>query len=42
MGGVEFVFVEGSMDVLFLGAVVLLFIALVGMVAGCDRLGARK
>jgi hypothetical protein len=30
------------MDVLFLGAIVLLFVALVGMVVGCDRLGARS
>ncbi len=30
------------MDVLFLGAIALLFVALVGMVAGCQTLGARK
>jgi hypothetical protein len=30
------------MDVLFLGAIALMFVALVGMVVGCERLGARK
>ena len=30
------------MDVLFLGAVALMFFALIGMVLGCDRLGVRK
>jgi hypothetical protein len=29
------------MDLLFLGAVALMFIAIVGMVIGCDKLGAR-
>jgi len=30
------------MDVVFLCAGAVLFIAIVGMVMGCDRLGARK
>ncbi len=30
------------MDVLFLGAAALMFLALIGMVLGCDRLGVRK
>jgi hypothetical protein len=30
------------MDVLFLGAIALMFVALVGMVVGCEKLGARK
>ena len=30
------------MDFLFLGAVALLFIAIVGMTIGCDKLGVRK
>jgi hypothetical protein len=30
------------MDVVFLCAGAMLFIAIVGMVMGCDRLGARK
>jgi hypothetical protein len=30
------------MDVLFLGAIALMFVAMVGMVAGCDRLGVRS
>ena len=29
------------MDILFLGAALLLFAAIVGMVAGCDKLGER-
>jgi hypothetical protein len=29
------------MDLLFLGAVALMFIAIVGMAIGCDKLGAR-
>jgi hypothetical protein len=29
------------MDFLFLGAVALMFIAIVGMTIGCDQLGAR-
>jgi len=33
---------EGSMDVLFLIAVALMFVAIVGMVVGCDQLGVRK
>ncbi len=30
------------MDVLFLIAVALMFVAIVGMVVGCDQLGVRK
>jgi hypothetical protein len=30
------------MDILFLGASALMFIAIVGMVIGCDELGVRK
>ncbi len=30
------------MDVLFIGAGVLMFLAIVGMVVGCDQLGVRK
>jgi hypothetical protein len=30
------------MDVLFLGAAALMFLAIVGLAAACDRLGARK
>jgi hypothetical protein len=30
------------MDVLFLGAIAVMFVALVGMVVGCEKLGARK
>jgi len=30
------------MDVLFLGAIALMFKALAGMVLGCDKLGTRK
>ena len=30
------------MDLLFLGAMALLFVAMVGMVIGCDLLGGRK
>jgi len=30
------------MDVLFLGAVAVMFIAIVGMTIGCDLLGARQ
>lgn len=30
------------MDVLFIGASVLMFLAIVGMVIGCDKLGVRK
>jgi hypothetical protein len=30
------------MDVLFLGAIALMFVAMVGMVAGCDKLGVRR
>ena len=30
------------MDVLFLGAIALMFVAIVGMVVGCDKFGARK
>jgi hypothetical protein len=30
------------MDVLFLGAVALMFVAIVGRVVGCDKLGVRK
>jgi len=30
------------MDVLFLGGVALMFIAVVGMAIGCDTLGARQ
>jgi hypothetical protein len=33
---------EGSMDVLFLGAIALIFVAIVGMVMGCDDLGVHK
>lgn len=29
------------MDILYLGAIALLFLAVVGMVLGCERLGAR-
>jgi hypothetical protein len=29
------------MDVFFLGAIALMFVAMVGMVAGCARLGVR-
>lgn len=32
---------EDSMDFVFLGATVLMFLAIIGMVAGCDRLGNR-
>jgi hypothetical protein len=40
--GIEFGHWESSMDVLFLGASALMFIALIGMVIGCDMLGVRK
>ena len=30
------------MDILFLGATALMWLALVGMVIGCDKLGGRK
>ncbi|NKI94223.1 hypothetical protein FHT26_002157 [Rhizobacter sp. SG703] len=30
------------MDVLFLGAVAVMFVAIVGMAIGCDLLGARQ
>ena len=30
------------MDFLFLGAIALMFAAIVGMVVGCDKLGVRK
>ena len=30
------------MDFLFLGVIALSFVAIVGMVAGCDKLGVRK
>ena len=30
------------MDVLFLGAIGLMFVAIVGMVMGCDNLGGHK
>ena len=30
------------MDVVFLGAIALMFVAIVGMVVGCDKLGAHK
>ena len=30
------------MDILFLGAAALMLVAIVGLVLGCDRLGARK
>ena len=30
------------MDILFLGATALMFVAIAGMIAGCDALGARK
>jgi hypothetical protein len=30
------------MDVLLLGAIALMFFAVVGMVVGCDKLGVRK
>ena len=30
------------MDVLLLGAIALFFIAIVGMVVGCDKLGVHK
>ena len=30
------------MDILFLGATALMWLALVGMVIGCDKLGVRK
>ena len=30
------------MDVLFLGAIALMFVAIVGMVVGCDNLGVHK
>ena len=33
---------EGSMDVLLLGAIALMFFAIVGMVVGCDKLGVHK
>ena len=33
---------EEFMDVLFLGAVAVMFIAIVGMTIGCDLLGARQ
>jgi hypothetical protein len=33
---------EESMDVLFLGAIALMFVAVVGLVVGCDELGVRK
>jgi hypothetical protein len=30
------------MDVLFLAAIALMFVAIVGMVVGCDKLGVHK
>ena len=30
------------MDILFLGATALMWLALVGMAIGCDKLGGRK
>ncbi len=30
------------MDVLFLGAIALMFVAIISMVAGCDKLGVSK
>jgi hypothetical protein len=30
------------MDILYLGSAALMFAAMVGMVIGCDKLGARK
>lgn len=30
------------MDLVFLGASALMFVAIVALVVGCDRLGARK
>jgi len=33
---------EEFMDVLFLGAVAVMFVAIVGMAIGCDLLGARQ
>jgi hypothetical protein len=30
------------MDVLLLGAITLMFVAMVGMVVGCEKLGVRK
>ena len=30
------------MDVVFLGAAALMFVAIVGLAVGCDKLGARK
>jgi hypothetical protein len=29
------------MDILFLGAIALMFLLIVGMVVGCDKLGVR-
>lgn len=33
---------EESMDALFLGAAALMFVTIVGMVLGCDKLGVGK
>jgi hypothetical protein len=33
---------EAFMDIVFLGASAALFVALVGMVIGCDQLGAHQ
>jgi len=33
---------EGCMDFLYLGAAVVMALALFGLVAACDKLGARK
>ena len=30
------------MDILFLGAITLFFVAIVGMVVGCDKLGVSQ
>ena len=30
------------MDVLYLSAIALMFVAIIGMVAGCDNLGVHK
>jgi hypothetical protein len=40
--GIEFGHWESSMDVLFLGASALMFVAVTGMVIGCDMLGVHK
>jgi len=39
---VEETFCEDCMDFLYLGAAVVMFVALYGLIAACDKLGVRK